>query len=61
MNRGVRCPVCQTKTRVIDSRGNGTSIYRRRQCSTGHRFTTLETEAPNVTNEQYRKMRREKT
>jgi transcriptional regulator NrdR family protein len=40
----MNCPVCQTKTKVIDSRLSGdNSLRRRRECPTcNHRFTTYE-------------------
>jgi len=36
------CPVCNGKTRVIDSRPSGSRVYRRRLCELGHRTTTHE-------------------
>lgn len=41
---GMRCPVCGSKTGVIDSRNlnAGRAIRRRRICPHGHRFTTHE-------------------
>jgi hypothetical protein len=48
-----RCPECRGNvSRVIDSRpqevGALSAIMRRRTCSRGHRFTTLEIVAPPV-------------
>lgn len=37
------CPVCEEKTKVIDSRPNLDTIWRRRECTAcGYRFTTIE-------------------
>lgn len=37
------CPVCGGKTAVIDSRGQGDEVIRRRKCrECEHRFTTIE-------------------
>jgi hypothetical protein len=36
------CPECSSSTHVIETRLSKTRIRRRRQCVTGHRFTTLE-------------------
>lgn len=36
------CPECDSATRVADSRPNSKGIRRRRECSAGHRFTTME-------------------
>ncbi len=36
------CQECGAKTRVYDSRGDKHSIWRRRECDQGHRFTTIE-------------------
>lgn len=37
------CPLCQSDTRVVDSRlQDGNVIRRRRECEAGHRFTTWE-------------------
>lgn len=44
----MKCPLCgSTDTRVIDTRGTGTGIRRRRECMRcERRFTTYETVAP---------------
>lgn len=42
----MRCPACNNRTRVLETRKRGTSIYRRYQCPvmscTHRRFSTLE-------------------
>jgi transcriptional repressor NrdR len=41
----VDCPLCESTSRVLESRGSeaGAAVRRRRQCSScGHRFTTYE-------------------
>lgn len=42
----MRCPTCTGRTRVLETRKRGASIYRRYQCPavtcTQHRFSTLE-------------------
>jgi transcriptional regulator NrdR family protein len=42
---GLRCPKCQSDTRVTDSRPRARGVYRRRMClseTCGHRFSTHE-------------------
>lgn len=40
----MKCPRCNKSTQVLDSRPDGQSVNRRRQCKVcGHRFTTAET------------------
>jgi hypothetical protein len=40
---GFPCPICATRTGVINSRPNGEGIGRRRECqSCGFRFSTIE-------------------
>jgi hypothetical protein len=40
----MRCPECHDKTTVVDSRPNGGTTMRRRECNECHsRFTTVET------------------
>lgn len=42
----MNCPHCGCDTRVIDSRPNEDSIYRRRECENcKHRFSTVEIDA----------------
>lgn len=36
------CPVCQSDTRVVDTRNEGAVQHRRRACLEGHRFSTTE-------------------
>lgn len=37
------CPVCGGQTRITDSRSDGETVRRRRECrECGHRFTTRE-------------------
>lgn len=40
------CVICGEKTRVVDSRSQEDSKYRRRECvECGHRFSTVEIDA----------------
>ena len=44
----MKCPKCNSDSRVIDTRDNGTSIQRRRICARldcGERFSTVELSA----------------
>lgn len=37
------CPICSSKTRIVDSRKRGDCVIRRRECtSCKFRFTTIE-------------------
>lgn len=37
------CPVCGSKTHIVNSRSDGETVRRRREClDCGHRFTTRE-------------------
>lgn len=37
------CPLCEEKTKVIDSRPNLDSVWRRRECTAcGYKFNTVE-------------------
>ena len=41
----IRCPLCRTKTRVLETRGTATSVRRRRACSSARcdgKVTTVE-------------------
>ena len=39
----MKCPVCEAKTRTIESRVNDNNTRRRRyECQNRHRFTTIE-------------------
>ena len=39
----MQCQICQEATKVMDSRGRGCYVVRRRKCvACGHGFTTLE-------------------
>jgi transcriptional repressor NrdR len=44
----VRCPQCQSPTRVAETRSadSGAAVRRRRVCARGHRFTTFERREP---------------
>lgn len=46
----VSCPKCRSKnSRVLDSRHRGDGTRRRRECDSGHRFTTFEVVVPSNT------------
>ena len=40
----MKCPICGKGTLILETRHNETTntIYRRRTCTTAHRFTTVE-------------------
>lgn len=40
---GIKCPTCGSRTFIIDTRGNGDVLSRRRRCDSDHVFYTLET------------------
>lgn len=42
----MKCPSCDAGSGVVDSRKQGSLIYRRRKCKAGHLFTTYEMRAP---------------
>lgn len=41
---GIQCPTCQSPAKVMHTYQavGGTQIQRRRQCPSGHRFSTME-------------------
>lgn len=39
---GIWCPTCGSETMVTDTRAAKDALRRRRKCSEGHRFSTLE-------------------
>jgi transcriptional regulator NrdR family protein len=43
---GIKCPECDSlENKVFDKRNHINQIIRRRKCSNGHRFSTIETYA----------------
>lgn len=42
----MKCPECGRKAAVLLTRERDGYVWRRRECSQGHRFTTTETHQP---------------
>jgi transcriptional regulator NrdR family protein len=55
----MKCPECSMPTYVIDTRAihEETTVYRRRRCVNGHRFTTHEILMAEMTPEAWQSLR----
>lgn len=38
----MKCPTCQSSSRVVETRETSNGLRRRRECIQGHKFSTLE-------------------